>query len=723
MPEREATIVARYVGDVSDAKRAWDDLLRYTEANPLGSRSAGSSVRAADVATFSGGGGTAGTAMVMPASRGSSSAASSPGAAGAYSAVAGLHRLGGTGFDAPTGPVATASQNSVYGDLHSGVDGLATRSSGTPSAANYVRYTTRAMLMGVSPVGFDAYSAPGGRGTADLELAQRQHQAAIFEQQRREEIAAEKNAVALGPNLPAYDDAFSRSMLPGGSNSGAALSAADFSRGRSTLRSLNVGRSSSFLSSGLSALTSSRALSAYGGAAFTAASAWDRYSTESNEIRSSLRYDSLSESAESAYSAARSATAGQRLGGRIGNRLGLYKLFGTENYNDGTNIDDARDVANQARANAEAPGVLRGNRSIDRMTRSLGFRGTSAQIASAANEYSDDVADVDQAILGRGNANADDLYARRSTILARRNARIFQARDDYGIGVITQQGMNAAGRIGNAGNPYASRLAEIEANYTGAVLAFNKTADLLTPDERNEGRGALEGSFINQRNAASRDQIIRSGDVSANYFATRGRLGFNPYGGQRAGLLAQYNASLAATGFNPNSQEAQEALSQLTTGMASLNQQENLTRIDTSRSLGFESRAIGRMLGRDAVGANAFGIASSGIDRIQQLARGGFGDLAEQARQNTLGQLDVAANDYRFLFRATTFDARNLSLANPRDLQNPEDVFGAIGEARRDVQNAKANEGRDEGKSDLTDRSINSIGEAVGKAFQAIMTN
>jgi len=91
-------------------------------------------------------------------------------------------------------------------------------------------------------------------------------------------------------------------------------------------------------------------------------------------------------------------------------------------------------------------------------------------------------------------------------------------------------------------------------------------------------------------------------------------------------------------------------------------------------------------LERNTIGAQAAGIAASASQEALSLAMSGQGLNARLAMAAGNKQLDLLSREYALSFRAEAFDAQNMLINNPRDAQNPENIFGSI-EAQREKLN------------------------------------
>ena len=169
-------------------------------------------------------------------------------------------------------------------------------------------------------------------------------------------------------------------------------------------------------------------------------------------------------------------------------------------------------------------------------------------------------------------------------------------------------------------------------------------------------------------------------------------------GGTLESQLTNIRGQFAANtvGLDPNSPEYRRArdVAQQQEREARFNSAFSMTQLGIG--LRGEALATNAMLGRNYAGAEAYSIAASGAARVRDILMGPGSNrdneaAAELARQNSIGQLGVARQEYLLGFRAQQFNPFEMMPFNPRDRQNPEEVLGAFREAEGQIRDANVN--------------------------------
>lgn len=330
----------------------------------------------------------------------------------------------------------------------------------------------------------------------------------------------------------------------------------------------------------------------------------------------------------------------------------------------------------------------------------------------------------EQVSRGEAAGNADDMLAgtaRIAVIDAAREAFQKQSVRESNIGILQgRAGLTAMqGQISGFG--MQSTLAAIEISRQAQQLA----TPIGGPGEREQReiidrRARLEGEAA--RIAEQRAQIQSAGFVSASGL----RIGGNPLGAQLAGIRAGFEARVE--GLNAGSPEFARAAAERAAQEAEARFGFQFSRTQTGIGLRGEAMSLQRQLQRDFVGAGAFQVAAAGSQRVRDLMMSDMGSEAELARQNTLGQLAVNKQEYLLGFRATQFDAFNISPFNPRNAQNPDDVMNAFGQAVDQVRSATVEKGKGGGGMvGIDEKSMKALADQIGQAietrFQSLINN
>lgn len=597
--------------------------------------------------------------------------------------------IGGSGFGPGVRPLPTASVNTVYGQVSPGVVlspaeaaqiGQPLRTTTSRSAVahtdrEYGQYRVRAVRSGImDPMSRGDYDREGGFQTAMAEIDYWNEQRA----RNRSDSAMQRQALKSQPFYgPGFNPDGTRGRRPG----------------QAVPAVTPVDASPSSASSLLMGLTLARAATAVGGSILFAAQMADRYGSQAISQGEGFRYDSTLANAEAAYSEAR----GTSLGGRIGGWL--VNFFAPGTANDFNTPSEAYDALIRARAQSDEAGNLRGNRARDLATANMPLRGISRSLADNNAAYTSAEAEINSEIRSRGNAGAGDLYQKIESLRRERDANNNSALADFRESMNRSEDSIQVLRSTVELKGYAASQAELSASQMGEQREFDRSSSLLSPADRARGQRLINDRYALSNEAlrygAEQSARVEVGLATARVAGADLRMSGQPLDAQLGLINASTAARLMPANLDPSDPFYRERRDAIIAEGKSQSREAafgfGFARTQTQIGLAGESTSLDRLLARDVVGSQAQGIAASGSQRIRDLAMNGMGPEAEIARANSIKQLDVLSQDYRFAFRAEAIDAQNILINNQRDSQDPMMVLGQIEDAKTTIGQTSSN--------------------------------
>jgi hypothetical protein len=269
----------------------------------------------------------------------------------------------------------------------------------------------------------------------------------------------------------------------------------------------------------------------------------------------------------------------------------------------------------------------------------------------------------------------DQLYQRRSTATAE------------GLEAQTRaQGLEQGGErraaaragvdaqfIGQAGTRF-----QAQRDAQGNVTSFAAVDQATTARETD----AFNAAFQSANSAASldvdRQDVVRAGALRSQQLLLN-----------RQPLQAQYNeigtrAAKEMTGTT-DPFEMIDIAARAANDAALAKQQFNDQSLSIGTTLTGQQNALAEQLARHpAAASTAFTIGAAGLNQARDLINSGRPELAEQARQNTLRQLELTQQDYFDGFRGTVA-SRFVETQGGRQSEDPNDVITAIQKAKDEL--------------------------------------
>lgn len=180
-------------------------------------------------------------------------------------------------------------------------------------------------------------------------------------------------------------------------------------------------------------------------------------------------------------------------------------------------------------------------------------------------------------------------------------------------------------------------------------------------------------------------------DLATTRAVSRFEYNRDPLGARIAGIVGEAQAELDRIG-DPKSADAQRVSAARDAAVA----RERYEDDDRRRMLGidqeYSSRALQRGLARDPIGARGWQTVGSTLGRVAQLEQMGpqYADAVQRERRLGFDEIGLQRQSYADAFRAVSVDAWNNRFDNPRDSQNPADVFAQFQKQQDDIMNAEA---------------------------------
>lgn len=214
----------------------------------------------------------------------------------------------------------------------------------------------------------------------------------------------------------------------------------------------------------------------------------------------------------------------------------------------------------------------------------------------------------------------------------------------------------------------------------------------------------------------SRASILEVGGLKAGALG----LAYKPFDAMRATAEAEFRARVTSIDGNGNSVTAYrdsdvykraDAARQL--ALAQINQNQNYQRRGLDTSLDAQAESIQYRFARNPLGSQAAELVGGTINQMRDMTRAQFEAQGEKLRANTMGELDLMKRDYGLSFRGEQYDLQNMLVNNPRDAQNPSEVFKSIDDQKKKLAGADISPDKDE-------KTAKEIGVTADKIIDAL---